>query len=113
MPDEPDVCANHATLTDSEIAWLVRSAAFDGVSEAFAAIATEARCLLDDEHPGICADYVAELDGEPGMAWLLWHGDDIRSIHWLAGCVKGGCRLYRGHPGGCRDSAEKDTDDGD
>lgn len=107
MPDEPDVCTNETALTDAEIAWVVRSAAFDGVSEAFTAIATMARCLLDDGHPDICADYVAELDGKPGLAWLLWHGEDVRSVRWLAACVKADCGLYRGHPGGCRGSAAK------
>jgi hypothetical protein len=93
-------CASETGLSDSEIALIVRGTVMGGQSGKFSVIAVEARCALEAAHEGLCADYVAELDETPGLAWLRW-SRNLRAIDWLAACMEPLCLLFRGHPGRC------------
>jgi len=92
-------CGAKATLTDSEVVAAVRALSMNGTSGPLDFLGTGTECALAEPHPGDCAGLVKMIDSRPGRAWLRWGG--ARRVERLAACGKGGCELYRGHPGEC------------
>jgi hypothetical protein len=104
MPANPDFagCYTKTSLSDAEIAAIVRGVAVNGQAGPFDFIDSEPDCILAAGHDGDCTGWVATLKGKPGSAWLRWRDDyGTGRIDWLADCAKGDCSLYRGHPGDC------------
>ena len=102
-------CAAETSLSDTEIAQIIRSVAVnDGAALNLFAVGTSATCQLERVHGGDCGGWVATIgpdteETDARNCWLRW-GDARRTLAWLHDCpVNGllGCLLYEGHPGEC------------
>lgn len=108
MPGE-FTCDMTTELTDAEIGEIIRPVAVAvGLVMRIDVITVDAGCQLESRHEGACASCQASLVDAPGSAWLRWNGSE-RRIDWLADCLWPGCRLYRGHPGICRQREPEET----
>jgi hypothetical protein len=104
VPAEITPCEAETSLTDADIAAIVRGMAGGGDSaHDITTIVLTADCRLGKGHGGPCACWVASARdgfGDTATAWLRWSRLD-RAVDWLVDCVTAGCPLFRGHAGGC------------
>jgi len=101
-------CNEQASLTDSEIAWMIRCSVPEGPytsRDPFGCMRLTAVCDLAAGHAGPHASLMA-VSPERGTTdpWFLWNGDS-RTLAWPEMCPEPatadhmGCLLYAGHAG--------------